>query len=119
MALPHANPWQAVDLSPLGNAIAGTPPHALIKTHALELIRLVLRAGESTPEHKVYGEMTLQCLEGEVVVEGEGTHCRLAGRSVVLLPAQVRHSIRALSDASVLMTVQLPPGMPGSGSSTQ
>ncbi len=118
MALPHASPWQAIDLTPLRDALPGTPPHALIKTHALELIRLVLRAGETVPPHSVYGEMTLHCLEGEVAVEGEGAACRLKAQQVVLLPAQAQYAIRAFTDASVLMTVQLPPGLPGSGSST-
>lgn len=118
MALPHASPWQAIDLSPLGGALSDTPAHALIKTHALELIRLVLRAGETRPPHSVYGEMTLHCLEGEVAVEGEGVQCRLRAQQIMLLPAQARYALQALSDASVLMTVQLPPGLPGSGSST-
>jgi quercetin dioxygenase-like cupin family protein len=116
MALPHANPWQAIDLSPRGDAIPAT--HALIKTHALELIRLVMRAGDSLPPHSVYGELTLQCLEGEVVVEGEGVDCRIARGQLVLLPAQARYAVRALSDASLLLTVQTPSGLPGSGSST-
>jgi hypothetical protein len=53
-----------------------------------------------------------------VAVEGEGVHCRLRPDQLVLVPAQARYALRALSDASVLMTVQLPPGLPGSGSST-
>jgi quercetin dioxygenase-like cupin family protein len=118
MALPHAEPWQPIDLAPLGGALPDVPAHALIKTHALELIRLVLRAGETRPPHNVYGEMTLHCLEGEVAVEGEGGVCQLQANQVVLLPAQARYALRAVRDASVLMTVQLPPGLPGSGSST-
>jgi quercetin dioxygenase-like cupin family protein len=118
MAMSHAEPWQAIDLAPLGGALPDTPAHALVKTHALELIRLVLRAGETRPPHSVYGEMTLHCLEGELVVEGEGVDCALRPNQLVLLPAQARYALRALRDASVLMTVQLPPGLPGSGSST-
>lgn len=118
MALPHAEPWQAIDLAPLGDALSNTPAHALMKTHALELIRLVMRRGETLPPHSVYGEMTLHCLEGDVAIEGAEVVCELGPHQLVLLPAQARYAIRALSDASVLMTVQLPPGLPGSGSST-
>ncbi|MEW6707284.1 MAG: cupin domain-containing protein [Pseudomonadota bacterium] len=118
MALPHASPWQAIDVSPLGAAIADTPTHALLKTHVLELMRVVLRAGETLPPHSVYGELTLHCLEGEVVVEGDGVECPLKTQEMVLLPAQAQHALRALRDSSLLLTVQLPPGRPGSESST-
>lgn len=118
MALPHAQPWQPVDIAPLGPALAGASTHALLKTHALELMRLVLRAGDGLPPHSVYGEITLHCLEGTVVVEGEGPSCRLTAQQVVLLPARALHAVRAETDASLLLTVQLPPGLPGSGSST-
>jgi quercetin dioxygenase-like cupin family protein len=118
MALFHAKPWQAIDISPLGEQLSRSANHAILKTHSLELIRVVLPAGDSLPPHSVYGEVTLQCLEGEVEVEGEGGACRLAADQLVLLPAQARYAVRALQPASLLLTVQLPPGLPGSGSST-
>lgn len=118
MALPHADPWQPISVAPLGAALADTPSHALLKTHSLELIRLVLRGGEGVPPHSVYGEVTLHCLEGEVVVEGEGAQCRLRAQQVVLLPACTRFTMRSDAGASLLMTVHTPPGKPGSGSAT-
>jgi quercetin dioxygenase-like cupin family protein len=78
----------------------------------------VLRAGEILPPHQVYGETTLLCVEGEVDVEGEGQRCRLRPGQLVLLPARARHAVQAVEDASLLVTIQLPPGEPGSASST-
>ena len=118
MALSHASPWQVIDLYPLGKSLLETPAHAIVKTHSLELIRLVLLAGETRPPHKVYGELTLHCLEGEVAVDGDGVSCRLTPQQLVLLPSQAPYAIRAITDASLLMTVQLPPVLPGSASST-
>jgi quercetin dioxygenase-like cupin family protein len=119
MALEHAQPGQAIHLPPLHERLAGHPSHALIKTHALELIHLVLPAGREQPAHRVYGEITLHCLEGELHVHIEGAPpCLLRANDVVLLPANVEHAVRAVQDSSALLTVQIPPGQPGSGSST-
>lgn len=118
MALSHAQPWQAIDISPLGGQLRASATHAILKMHALELMRIVLPAGATLPPHSVYGETTVLCLEGRVEVEGDGAACRLGPHQLVLLPAQARHAVRALEDASLLVTVQLPPGRPGSGSST-
>ncbi len=118
MALQHARPGEAIDLRPLGGALAQATTHALIKTQSLELIRVVLRSGEAQPRHSVYGESTLLCLEGRVEVEAEGTTTQLAAGELLLLEARCEHRIEALEDASLLRTVQLPPGLPGSASST-
>ena len=118
MALPHARPGQPIDIGPLGPDLAHAASHAILKTQALELMRIVLRRGGQLPAHSVYGECTLLCLEGSVVVEAEGTSCELRANQLVLLPALQMHAVRALEDASLLLTIQLPPGLPGSASST-
>ena len=63
MALPHAQPFDRIDLHPLGDGLAQTPSTSLIKSHSLQLMRVVLRAGERLPEHHVRGEITLQLRE--------------------------------------------------------
>lgn len=118
MAIKHAQPGQVIDVRPLGPRLAATVTHAVIKTHSLELMRIVLRAGQALPPHDVYGEVTIQCIEGRVRVPAEIAHCELGPGELVLLPAKDLHGVQALEDASLLVTVQLPPGQPGSGSST-
>ena len=118
MALPHAQPGQPVDIGPLGPALAQAASHAILKTRALELMRIVLLRGAELPPHSMYGECTLLCIEGAVAVDAAGNSFRLRPWQLVLLPAQVTYSIKALEDASLLFTVQLPPGLPGSASST-
>ncbi|WP_280152478.1 hypothetical protein [Piscinibacter sp. XHJ-5] len=118
MALPHAQPGQPIDISPLGPGLAHAASHAILKTQALELMRIVLKRGAELPAHSVYGECTLLCLEGAVTIQAEGTSCELRPNHIVLLPALQMHAVRALEDASLLLTIQLPPGLPGSQSST-
>jgi len=118
MALAHAFPGQAIDIAPLGPALRTSATHAILKTRSLELMRVVLRAGESLPPHSVRGELTLQCIEGAAEVTLPAGPCRLDAHQMVLLPAQEVHGVRALHDCSLLLTIQLPAGEPGSASST-
>ncbi|NRF65620.1 cupin domain-containing protein [Aquincola sp. S2] len=118
MALIHAKPGQPIAIAPLGADLRQASTHALLKTQSLELIRLVLRAGEALPPHQVRGELTLLCLEGEVEVAMDGRVCLLRADELLLLSADVQHSVRAQQDSSLLLTIQLPAGTPGSASST-
>ena len=118
MALEHAEPGQPIDISPLGAALRESLTHAILKTHSIELMRVVLRASEVLPRHHVRGELTLLCIEGSAEVTIEGKACQLRSNQLVLLSAQVRHAVRALEDTSLLLTIQLPAGAPGGASST-
>jgi len=107
MALKHADPGQVIDLSPYGAALAQKQSIALFKSGDLEVMRLVLLAGKSMPSHDVAGEITLQCLEGSVeVAAGGATHILDAG-CLMYLPGRAPHSLFALENASVLVTVAL------------
>ncbi len=108
MALPHARPGDAIDMRPLGDRLPGTVSHALLKTGSLELMRLVLRAGEWLPPHAVDAEATLLCIEGAVQVSMPGSECELNAGMMTLLVAGQSYAVRASSDASLLLTLLLP-----------
>ena len=118
MAIEHAKPGEPIDIRPLGAALREHRTHALLKTQSLELMHIVLAQGDALPQHSVYGEVTIQCIEGAVEVDAPTGALRLEAGQLVLLPARFEHGVRALADASLLVTVQLPPGRPGSASST-
>ena len=118
MALTHARQGQPIDLKPLGAALATATTHAILKTETLELVRLVLRAGQRLPAHRVVGEITLQCIEGLVDLSAGDAKLSLAPGQLVLLPSGQVHALAAVQDASLLLTIQIPPGAPGSASST-
>lgn len=107
MALKHAQAFEAIDLHPLGDQLAGALSSSLIKSHRLQLMRVVLRAGERLPEHHVRGEITLQCLEGRAAVQTPGHNVELSAGQLVLLPAGEPHAVHALLDTSLLVTVSL------------
>ena len=107
MALVHAQPLDVISVRPLASRIREARTHSLLKTDRLQLMRLVLAAGQTVPEHQVAGEMTLLCLEGQVLVRTPGRQCRLAEREIMLLPAHEAHAIEAQADSSLLVTLLL------------
>lgn len=107
MALPHAQPLDIIDLRPLGTGLAGAVTTSLLKTPSLQLMRLVLPAGQGLPEHSVPGSITVLCLEGEAVVTTPSRRCVLGAGRLVVLEGGEPHSVQALTDASLLVTVLL------------
>ena len=107
MALPHAQPLDVIDLRPLDAGLRGAVTSSLLKTPALQLMRLVLRAGHGLPQHSVPGAITIQCLEGEAAVTTPSRTCDLLAGQLVMLTGSEPHAVNAITDASLLVTVLL------------
>ncbi len=107
MAIPHAQPMDVVDVGPLGAGLHNTRTSTLVKTDQLELIRLVLPEGKAIAEHAVEGEITVQCLEGSVEFRSNDVTRVLAPGQLVYLRGGSKHSLLAVADASLLITILL------------
>jgi quercetin dioxygenase-like cupin family protein len=102
MALHHAHPAEKIRLASLGAPAAKTS--ALVKTDAFEAVQLVLRAGEDIAPHSVPGYATVHCLEGLVLLETT-EQLRLAAGDWLYLDRGQKHSISAIDDSSLLVTI--------------
>jgi len=109
MALQHAVSGEKIALQRGDDDIAHFTSVALVKTEHMELIRLVLPTERPIPEHKVEGEVTLQCLEGEVAVDAHGRTVTLQPNEMLYLAGGEPHTIRATKDAVALMTILMGP----------
>ena len=107
MSIPHANPGQLIDVSPLGEKLSESQTYTLLKTSDLEVIRLVLPAGKQIAEHKAPAEITVQCLEGEVTFTTLGKTQTLTAGRMLYLSAAEPHALEATQDSSVLVTLLL------------
>lgn len=105
MALPHARSGQVVSVLPLGLQLAHNNTSALLKATQLEIIRVVLQAGQTLRQHETPGEITLQCLEGAVELQTPATTCILRAGDFVHLQAGMPHGLHAREDTSVLLTI--------------
>lgn len=106
MALQHAASGERIAL------LAHIDPHyasvALAKTPHMELIRLQLQKGKSMPMHSVEGEITLQCLQGEIECVAHGRSTTLHPMDMLFLAGGEPHAINAIQDCVALLTILLP-----------
>jgi quercetin dioxygenase-like cupin family protein len=102
---------ETFDLRPLGVTLATKKSGTLFKTDHVELIRLILPAGQETSEHYAAGELIVHCLEGRVGLMAHGETRELHAGELVHLDSGEPHSLKAIVDAGVLLTVvhHLPP----------
>lgn len=107
MALPHVQPGEVFNIRPLGKHFDESKTHTLVKTAELELLRLVLPAGKSIPEHRAPSEITVQCIEGRVTFTAMGKELILNVGEMLFLPARVPHALRAEEPSSLLVTILL------------
>ena len=106
MAIPHAYPGMPVDLRSEEVTLSETRTTALVKNDTFEAIRLVARKGhEICHDHQVEGMITVHCLEGLIAFTADGDTRELAAGHWLFLTGGVPHTITALEDALVLLTV--------------
>ena len=103
MALHHAAPGEKVHLAGVGD-VAGARTAALVKTDAFEAAQLLLRAGDTIASHAVASHAILHCLEGGVILEC-GKQVEMAAGDWLYLARGQRHSLLAVKDSSLLLTI--------------
>lgn len=107
MAIPHAAPGEVIDVRPLGEAIETAQTRTLVKTNAMEVIRLVLRKGKEIATHSAPGEITVHCVEGKVTITSAGKSCELTTGTMLYLASGEPHSVHASEDSTLLVTILL------------
>ncbi|QDV70703.1 Cupin domain protein [Rosistilla carotiformis] len=105
MTIPHAKSGEIIAVGPLGSELPTAKTHALLKSDAMELLRMVLPAGKKIAEHKAPGEITVHCLEGKVEFTAMGKTHELTSGRLLHLPAAEPHALQAVEDSSLLVTI--------------
>ncbi|HEX5237957.1 MAG TPA: cupin domain-containing protein [Sphingomicrobium sp.] len=107
MALHHLLPAEKIRLTAAAADPAADPDSrtwALVKTDAFEAVQLVLRAGDEISPHAVPGHATIHCLEGRAILQTDKRIELTAGDWLYLDRGQ-RHSVSAIEDAALLVTI--------------
>jgi quercetin dioxygenase-like cupin family protein len=107
MALLHAKPGEIIDVRPLEARLEQSVTTTLIKTDSLEVLRLVIPAGTHIAKHQVPGEITVHCLEGQLVFDAAGADRELQAGDLLYLSGGTPHALHAAKDSSVLVTILL------------
>lgn len=79
--------------------------HALVRTDAMEVIRIVIPKGKAINEHHVGGEIQIQCLKGQVKFNFEDNTRTLTTDDWLFLGKKVSHSLQAKEDTVILLTI--------------
>ena len=103
-----AKPGEPMDVRPLGSALASAHTRTLLRTTAVEVVRLIVRAGQEIPRHTSQSGILVQCLEGRVAFTAFGTTHTLEAGTLLYLPTGEPHSVKGIENASLLLTILLP-----------
>ena len=107
MAIPHASPADVIDVRPLGPQLGGAQTTTLLKTHAVEVLRMVLEAGKEVPPHALPREVLVQCLEGRVEVRTDDHRAVLEAGQMLYLAGHQQYALVAVEGSSLLVTILL------------
>jgi len=105
MALKHAAFLDVIDLRTPHREDGEAVSVSLMKTAHMQLLQLVLPAGKGLPQHAVAGEITIQCITGEVSVTSRNGIRQLREDQLMALAAHEPHALLGVRDATVLVTV--------------
>ena len=105
MAQPHIKSGQKADISPFGDQLSEKRSVALLKTQHLEVIRLVLKPGQTIPPHKLSGDITIQCIEGKLNISLASSSIELEAGELAFLESDLSHGVTALEASSALVTI--------------
>ena len=110
-----AGPVVSLNLPDLARALHAEPHPAksghrqagLIHHGPLRLVLFVFEAGGRLPEHRTPGRVVIHCLRGELAVEAAAAQHRLGGGEALVLEPDVPHSVEAVAESEMLLTVCL------------
>ena len=105
MALPHAHALDVISVRALGDALHTAVSTSLLRSAGVQLMHLVLPQHHDQPLHHVDATCIVHCLEGQVDVVMPGDTRRLNSAELLVLPPSQEHSLRARTDAAVLVTL--------------
>jgi len=107
MALPHAAPGTIIEVQAQHEAPGSAPSRTLVRTDHLEIFRYALPAGKVVDTHTAAGVMVVHCLEGTVDFTALGKTQAMTPGTMLYLPNHEPHSLKAVSDALLLITLLL------------
>lgn len=96
---------RVLDIAPPGLDRAVFQATPLVQTGRTKVVRLVLPAGKQIPEHRAPGDLVVHCLAGRVEFIAQGALEILGEGQMLHLPAGEPHSVHALENSMLLLTI--------------
>lgn len=101
----HIESGEVVNLETLKGDMSVDSSYALVKSEDMEVIRMALHAGKSIEEHNVDGEMSVQCLRGDILFMVDGEAVELKDNDWLYLQKKQAFSYSVKKDSILLVTI--------------
>lgn len=105
----HVKSGEVINLDTLKEGMSERSTFALIKTKDMEVIRMVLPRGKDIMEHSVEGEISVQCLQGNVIFQVADSAIELSENDWLYLERNQPHALHAKEDTILLVTILFNP----------
>jgi len=101
----HVESGEVINLETLKGDMEVDASYALVKTSDMEVIRMALPEGKTINEHKVSGEMSVQCLKGNILFNVGDQVRDLTEDDWLYLEKKELFSYRVKKDTILLVTI--------------
>lgn len=101
----HIASGEVINLENLKGNMDVDSSYALVKTNDMEVIRMALHKGKTINEHSVDGEMSVQCLKGDILFTVDGKAVELTGDDWLYLKKEQPFSYSVKEDTILLVTI--------------
>lgn len=101
----HIQSGEVVNLETLKGEMDVDASYALVKTDDMEVIRMAVRKGKTIDEHSVDGEMSVQCLKGDILFMVDGNARELTAGDWLYLEKKQKFSYSVKEDTILLVTI--------------
>lgn len=87
----------------------GHNARTLVKYDSLRVVLIALKAHARIPEHQAEGRISIQAVQGNVLVRAEGRTFDLPAGTLLVLDQGLRHDVEAIEDSVFLLTIAWAP----------
>lgn len=101
----HVGSGEVINLETLKGNMQVDASYALVKTNDMEVIRMALPEGKSIDEHSVEGEVSVQCLKGDILFTVNGKAVELRRDDWLFLGKRQTYSYSVKKDTILLVTI--------------
>lgn len=101
----HIQSGEVVNLETLKGQMDVDASYALVKTNDMEVIRMAVHKGKTIEPHSIEGEMSVQCLKGDILFMVDGNARELKAGDWLYLQKKQNFSYSVKEDTILLVTI--------------
>ena len=101
----HLKSGEVINLETLKGDMEVDASYALVKTNDMEVIRMAVPEGKTIDPHSVEGEMSVQCLKGDILFMVDDKACELKSGDWLYLKKKQQFSYSVKKDTILLVTI--------------